>query len=431
MPEENLEEKFKLSLLGLEKKVLDLEGLVNDLKKSLEAKNLEQRIEDIEDVLMATNLIIYDLKEKLEAIGFGKLFEKVDVEKLKDILERIEKLENELTTLKNLEIEVPFLKTNSEQFKDALGSLKKELVSFNSELNLIKEKFTEIFSETEKMKERIEKAEILVESMNQKFSELKNQEFAKVLNEISSLRNDLNKEILKLKENLDELKKASPTDLSILNSRLNSLKEDVEYLMNRKVEMDMILKNLEEKVSEVFEGKIVQEKLLKGLENFGKRVKTIEDKLKEIEKIYLRLSTLENSVEILKSLATREIPEEKFEKIGNKLNLLASKLNALEIWVESKKEKTPQINFEKIIQEKLNELKIDFANQINFFDFKIKEVESKISELKDVLKLGRFLLESESLNERIDEISRKLFDLEERIKNLEIGRKISKSFIIE
>ena len=400
MSEENLEEKFKLSLLGLEKKVLDLEGLVNDLKKSLESKNLEQRIEDIEDVLMASNLVIYELKEKLEAIGFGKLFEKLDVEKLNNLLKRVE-------------------------------SLKKELTGFNSELNLIKEKFDEILNETEKVKEKVEKSEVSIESINQKFSELKNREIGKILSEISALRNDFTKEILKLKEELDELKKASPTDLSILNSRLNSLKEDVEYLMNRKVEMEMSLKNLEQKVGEMLEGKLVQEKLLKGLENFGKRVKTLEEKLKQLEKISFRLSTLENSVEILKSLATKEIPEEKFEEIGNRLNLLTSKLNALEIWIESKKEKVPRIDFEKIVQEKLNDLKLEFVNQINSFDFKLKELESKVSELKDVLKLGKFLLESESLNERISEISRKLFELEERVKNLEIGRKISRSFIIE
>ena len=400
MSEENLEEKFKLSLLGLEKKVLDLEGLVNDLKKSLESKNLEQRIEDIEDVLMASNLVIYELKEKLEAIGFGKLFEKLDVEKLNNLLKRVE-------------------------------SLKKELTGFNSELNSIKEKFDEILNETEKVKEKVEKSEVSIESINQKFSELKNREIGKILSEISALRNDFTKEILKLKEELDELKKASPTDLSILNSRLNSLKEDVEYLMNRKVEMEMSLKNLEQKVGEMLEGKLVQEKLLKGLENFGKRVKTLEEKLKQLEKISFRLSTLENSVEILKSLATKEIPEEKFEEIGNRLNLLTSKLNALEIWVESKKEKVPPIDFEKIVQEKLNDLKLEFVNQINSFDFKLKELESKVSELKDVLKLGKFLLESESLNERISEISKKLFELEERVKNLEIGRKISRSFIIE
>ena len=400
MSEENLEEKFKLSLLGLEKKVLDLEGLVNDLKKSLESKNLEQRIEDIEDVLMASNLVIYELKEKLEAIGFGKLFEKLDVEKLNNLLKRVE-------------------------------SLKKELTGFNSELNSIKEKFDEILNETEKVKEKVEKSEVSIESINQKFSELKNREIGKILSEISALRNDFTKEILKLKEELDELKKASPTDLSILNSRLNSLKEDVEYLMNRKVEMEMSLKNLEQKVGEMLEGKLVQEKLLKGLENFGKRVKTLEEKLKQLEKISFRLSTLENSVEILKSLATKEIPEEKFEEIGNRLNLLTSKLNALEIWIESKKEKVPRIDFEKIVQEKLNDLKLEFVNQINSFDFKLKELESKVSELKDVLKLGKFLLESESLNERISEISRKLFELEERVKNLEIGRKISRSFIIE
>ena len=107
----SVENKFKLSLLGLEKKILDLEGMVSDLSekvKKIDLKDFQKKLEEFEDLVMVSNLALMDLKGKVEAIEKGKLtseeFEKLVNEIKPDVIAKldkdIKKVESELDSLK-------------------------------------------------------------------------------------------------------------------------------------------------------------------------------------------------------------------------------------------------------------------------------------------------------------------------------------------
>lgn len=74
----------------------------------------------------------------------------------------------------------------------------------------------------------------------------------KIVSEVADLRSELNKEIVYLKEKVEgEEATKSDIDIKFLSSRVKSLKENVDFLVNRKVEIDQKIQSMEKEIANI------------------------------------------------------------------------------------------------------------------------------------------------------------------------------------
>lgn len=345
MPEENveIEEKFKISFLNLERKILDLESLISDFSKKMEEiKKIKRNMEELEDLSMVNSLALVDLKKKIEEEGIKK--------------DKFQNMINEVKTLKNA---LKTFKTDFEEFKKVLPAHEiKEKIPFIETIikNLVKE--------NEELKCNFSELTSILDKIKKEISKIEEESIQKIVSEITLIRKELYKDIRELREQVEKLsEKTSTLDIALLASKFNSLKENVDYLLNRKVEIDMKLKNLEENLSKILSGrKIIFEGTIKDMTRIPKRLELFEEKLKNL-KITI-------------------------EKIENRTKVIGNKINAIEIFSAIPTERGLEI-LERLenIEKKLRSLKEpeikDLSSVVNLIKSEISKINQKIEKLKN------------------------------------------------
>jgi hypothetical protein len=354
-----IEDKFKLSLLHIDKRFVDLELAIGELSEKLkdvdvkDVSEVKQRTDDIEDLIMV---------------------EQAGVLELKKMLEEIQK------------------RAEAPQAPASVAVPKEEI-----------EKMTSMIMG--ELHNKLEKTEKNVQS---------------VINEISNLRTETGNEIIRIKERIGS--SPIYADMQFITNRVKDLKNTVDSLLNMKVEVDSRILNLERSLVEISEKKGVSPNILKELENIKFKIddlekttqetstiikfldeRKIEEKMKiisDIENTYSRLNQLyigaqKNVQELakvdLKIKDGMKIYEERLEKLENTLT-------------EFKTLVQQQISSE------LNKKIIGIENRMGVVETFTKDFDKKISKTE---------IPVEMIDKQINELLSKIIFLETRLSALE------------
>lgn len=282
------ENKFKMSLLQIEKRVIDLETTINELNEKIDkpsvsgADQLNQKVEDLEDLVMVEQAGINELKKILEGIV-------PKTEETSDLVSKPE-LQSELEDIKKQMASISTKLTS-----DEMEPLNKKIETIESELEMLKS-YAE--NSTKKLHEKI--TELVSES-----KPTVNYDFLK--SKIESLESGI--------DNMTKKKMDLDLKLNELDKRFDSLETKMKYSLSGKFvdELKIVKKTIEETREEV-DRRIGE--LARGVvapQDLKSRVDILNAKMNEIQRMPVS------------SLSPDQVNE-----IFDKLVFLESKLAAVE-----------------------------------------------------------------------------------------------------
>jgi len=219
-----VEGKYKLAFLQMDKRLVNLELALGELSEKIKdlkpadpeaVKAVQERLDELEDSTMVEQFGELELKRIFEGISseIAELSKKVAVIPAEEI-QRIESL-----VLKNVDEKMSALP------KSALPS-----VSANQIARLQED----------------------ISGLGERVRLLETDVIQKVVSEVSELRTETSKEIRDIRDRMSGTGTIKPDiDIKFLSSRLNSLKESVEYMLNRKAELDMKIENLQKALAQL------------------------------------------------------------------------------------------------------------------------------------------------------------------------------------
>ena len=375
-----IEDRYKLTFIQMDERFINLELAIGDLNekiKSLDLKaisDLKQKIEDLEDMAMVENFGVLELKKLLDT--WEKKIENVSKEnKLPLSPENLNEISS--LVLPNLEssialkVEERLSKIGNVTAPADIASLEKKVSSLSNQLNT------------------------LIIDVREKNKTVDQEMIQKIVSEISDLRTEFSKEIIYLKEKIEgEKSTKSEIDIKFLGSRVNTLKETIDYILNRKTELDLKVQNLEKGLA-VMRGmteQIIPDENLKRLDikidSLEKGIENWEKKFENLERLAGISQEFERKLEAIKKT---EGQVEHFMmpiEINRRLEVLEEKINSLKEEIEQPKEK-PYESKPDILDEQINEL----LNKIIFLESRIRAIESMLLKGQQTSKAQPVILE--------------------------------------
>ena len=422
-------EKLEISNKNLK---VDISNLEENISKNSEKKeNLENEISNLKikeenlDLKLKKYIILLDELEKLENFKDKKLEDKLKKTTEIDILKKelvskndlfkiisIEKLEKKLSNFQELEKELKLLEEQKIIFETEIKTLKKSSKELSDKIcpflnekcqNLEDKEAEDYFSskisikteDLKNLKKNIEeKTQILVEKV---VFEDKKKQYFELEKSIKNLELSSKNEEINLKEIELDIKNL---DMDIQKLIENQEFQNSQMLKEKKKELEVELRNLNldekrENLKNLLENlEIEKEKILKNQNSIENNLKEIdefsrkikEDTNKNIESIKSEIKTFENKLDDLKNPYNEYL----------KNNVLAEDLENLLIRVDKNIKELYSLRTEKnLLKEKVFNL-----------EDKIKNV--KIDELKE---------KYDTIKEELNEINKKLGSSQEKIEN--------------
>ena len=399
---DSLEEKFKLSLLQIEKRVIDLETTISELSSRLkeveeslrnkveetpEVEKIKERIDELEDLIMVEQAGIIELKKMLQKPRRIKL-PKAVTEKIKEMEKKISELE----------------KKREETKKSSLGKEVEEIKTSLEELKTKVENSLSIFDEKIK---RIESSPVV-----------------------------------------------QTLDIDLFSSRIDELKKNLDKLAKEQLQVDLRIGEwerrfelLNEKLKSSYPGQIVEElkSLRKGLVTLNARTESLErvsrDLIKQVTSLdssYRKLENLEKIIEINREMENKierfKLVEDTVRRLSTKVEAIYEELDKklltlknLEESLEDIKEKVSKLDsslFKKVSKEELEifkrEISSKIEDQLKRTDIENirKEVKMEIEKIKNEIKKTP-QIDTKILDKRFYEMKEKILDLEKKIEILE------------
>jgi len=301
---------------------------------------LDLKIENIEKFTGEFDLI----KKEIGAIE-PSILKKMG-ESLSNFKNKIDLIEEKVKTVdeKNSEL--------NEKLKSTEISISKNIEEKISSFSSISEKISSLSEELSKLKEessslgtKVEQTAILeneVKRLNERIRLLEGQIIQRVASEISDLRTETSGEIKEIKDKISGIiATKSEIDIKFLSSRLNSLKENVDYLLNRKAEFDMKLENLKMALTKLAEKVEELANMPPATVSVEERIKTLEERIEKMpDEIF---NNFKNAILQLPSSKQQKVKIETeksdldsdIKRLLEKLSFLESKIMSLEDDVKS------------------------------------------------------------------------------------------------
>jgi len=412
-------DKFKLSLLNMEKRFVDLEVTISELNERLKTGNVEpiqalgQRIEDIEDLILVEQAGLMELKKAMESaenkfqttIGFdeklegrleGKFDEKLgrtlgEVEKkITGVEKKISDAERKLTDTEKK------IADNEEKIADA-EEIAKDAAKKAEEPSELKEETNERISLIEREIAELKTRPPTEEVSPLEIGELRNrlQTLDKRLSSFESSVGALKASIeVKIKDSVEEALKGETgkgVDFEFIKARMDSLKEGVDTLSDKRAEADSKLGEMEEKVS------LLDSRL-------REMPKTTFDEMKEtkggLETAKIRLESVERVVrELAANMNDMENKAKSFESLEKLTNL--------------KKEVDDKLRRFKFIEEEIG--KLSSRVELIYSDLD-KRLMGMRNQEKDIRRL------SDGMSEFVKDLGQVRIDIKSRVERREIGK---------
>jgi len=373
----------------LNKKIEELEEKINLIPKdnlekfeNVMKQEMEEKIKAIRDDIEKNENKIDDLNKKFETLSMPnpeivKLDEKLnqlnlkieDVEKIKGeidaIKKEIETLESSIlkkvnedssTFKNNVEEKLKLIEGKNSELNEKLKSMEtslsknveekiSSLSSFSEKISSLSEELSKLKEENSNFGKRIEQISNIeneIKSLNERIKLLEGQIIQRVASEISDLRMETSGEIKEIKDKISGITATkSEIDIKFLSSRLNSLKENVDYLLNRKVEFDMKLDDFQKALTKLAEKVEDIESMSFATTTVEERIRALEEKMEKMpDEIF---NNLKNAISQLPSVRQQKFKAETekpdldsdIKKLLEKLSFLESKIMSLEEDVKS------------------------------------------------------------------------------------------------
>lgn len=389
---EKEEKPSDFAFMQLEKRVLDLELEMGKVRKKLDEldssffKEMREKLEEFEDVIMAESLVVADLQKSVE-----------------DNTKKIENIKK--ITIEDLERSVlePFIEQKIEE----------KISSFLSPLDKIPEieKKIQILSTRMSTLDTSTKNEI--GRLREKIGNLEKEIVEKIVAEVSELKSNVNNELLNMKENLSNTTSKLEVRNKFLSSRLNELKDRLEFLLNRKSETDMRIERLERGLLQL--ASRIESGMVEGLEK------------KEVGDLFWKKDELKEFEERIRKVEKKLEEDSKKEKeINAKIEGMLNNIQALQQGMKKIVEKIVEVEkaFSRTQRTHDSDEKISsLLSSVQKLEKKVESLEKKSEERKEIEEIAKALEMSsskmEELKEQMVTILSKISSLEERIKNLE------------
>ena len=269
--EKKVEESLQRKMLLLEKKFIDMELSFEELKEKIKGADsnvlaeIEQRLEDLEDMGL------------VDALG---------VTELNNLLGNIEKRYEELASRK------PVISMTPEDIGKISISVMPVVEA--AVISKVEDRLKAIPTVAHVAPEDLDKALVGIkgdiEYLKGRTKPVEQEILQKVVSEIADLRTETGKEIREVKDKIEGVATTkSDIDIKFLSSRVNAMKENVDFMMNRKAETDMKIENLKKAILKIAEGAVSTD-IIRAIENneriladLTERVGSIENSLKTSE----------------------------------------------------------------------------------------------------------------------------------------------------
>jgi len=409
MPATNLEDKFKLTLLQIEKRFVDLEMGLGELKDKMkdvspeQLASINQRMEDIEDLTMVENAAVIELKKMLEDISqkFNSLT--TSVSEINKLGQRLDSLEKEIHEVSS---------------KPADLEIQEKIKSLESEFSELISKKPQSFPEIEELHKK-------TSEISQRLTNLK-MEYEDVVKNIEA----------RLKSVMSSVSGVPIADLDFIDSRLQSLKTAIDMLSDKKVETDLKIAGLEEKIvllnekiKEALSQKFVDEiksnkrDIMASTVRIESAERVIKEINVEIQELQKRVGRFEGFEKL--TLLNKEVEEklERFKFIEDQTSRLSTRVEA--IYDDMNKNFAGFKNMEKRIEgiiqnmnnidKDLEKLKIDMKLSGNAAA--LNEIVRTLNDLQD--KVSRLNKEVPAIFVEKSEIKNVVYGMRDRVNSLD------------
>jgi DNA-binding HxlR family transcriptional regulator len=326
--EKKVEGSLQKRMLLLEKRFVDLELSFEELKEKIKGADsnvladIEQRLGDLEDMGL------------VDALG---------VSELNNLLGNIEKRYEELESRKPVFSMTP----------EDIGKISASVIPVVE--TTIMSKVGERLKETPAAHvapEDLDKALVGVkkdiEDLKNKTKPIEQEVLQKVVSEIADLRTETGKEIREVKDKIEGVATTkSDIDIKFLSSRVNAMKENVDFMVNRKAETDMKIENLKKAILKIAEGAVSTD-IIRAIENNEKvladlteRIGSIENSMKGLEGVGKKMEEVrrEPGISFKEPLVAAD---SQIAELLDKIIFLESRMKAIENSLD-KKGKNPII----------------------------------------------------------------------------------------
>jgi len=316
------EDKFKLSLLSVEKRFVELEGAIGEMQQKLQniqapdTKDLEQRISDLEDLIYVEQGGIEELKGMLEGQKDEKESsnQQVAAEEVQKIVDPIlakakSEIDSKLDHLKNGLDHLRQTSENNPQIANQMNEMNGKVAQLNAKINAIHHFRAEL------------------DTLRSKVEPMKPEMIRSIVAEVSDLRIDTGREIRELKEKVGNAPLYA--DIQFLSNRVKDLKMTVDNLLNMKVEIDAKLLNMERNMSE--SGTSGSSAVASNL------ISEVEDTKRMMFGMQKRITNLDSTnKELMRRLSEKGIDTTKQMEMSREVETLYTKMNDLYSSVEKK-----------------------------------------------------------------------------------------------
>lgn len=295
-----IEDKFKLSLLQLQKRLTDLEVAISEVKESVkvskarEISELAQRVEDIEDLIMVEQAGIVELQKMMQAAEERFL---AASKMPKNLKKRVEEMEGIIKELEPVKDQFDIIKNGVDALKNKLNAIEKNMetgVSANidfltSRIDALKKNLAELRNESVETKLKIEGLE----------------------KSIAGLENSM--------------AGATPAGL---NEKLDITRKELRMLGAKLESVETVIKEITVKVDELE----VEQKKFGSFKELSIFRKEIEDKVEEFKSLKNELSKMSSRMEMLYSETDKKVGklkdlEKGYEKLSNDILALAKEVD--------------------------------------------------------------------------------------------------------
>ncbi|MEM5853501.1 MAG: hypothetical protein QXS37_02835 [Candidatus Aenigmatarchaeota archaeon] len=350
---------LKDNINKLEKNIEKIENELKDINKRMSELTPAQEVSRLENNLGSITSKIDEIVGKIESLE-PSILKKVEekIFDLKDIVTglegRIKSVEEMRKSLISLEEKISELKerirvTESSMLKkvdekiSVLPLISEQILSFGEEISKLKEEASNLHRKSE----QLITLENEIKRLEERIRPLETQIIQRVVSEISELRSETSKEIKEIKDKISGMiATKSEIDIKFLSSRFNALKENVDYLLNRKAEFDMKIDNLQkalakiaEKVEEMASKPPIPASFEERLASMEKKIEAMPDEI--FGNIKNVISQLPGSVRE-GSLAKSDVDTD-IKKLLEKIAILEDKIISLKEYVKGSESGRPLI----------------------------------------------------------------------------------------
>ena len=298
------EDKFKLSMLNMEKRFIDMEFAISELAsrvKDINPENIvtyDNRIEALEDMITVEQAGVCELKQVMQRVdeGFTTSATLRDVEDMRERVRRVENLARAAAEMTDLPAEM------SEETKHRMKSLEDGMAE-------LRDKTFEAVSPME-----VAEMRRTVNNLDERMTMMRMG--------IDELKRSIDKRVQ------DGIKGAQITtaDFDFINTKINSVKSAIDMLSDKRMENEMKIAALEQRLSAIHGGQgddgsgMLSEKMFEELKTMKRDVETAKLRMESVERVTSETSRIAQEAE----KAARRF--EGFERLSGLKNEVDDKL---------------------------------------------------------------------------------------------------------